>query len=79
MWYWFHLKVPAVFEMVATAEQPTGPFQSLGPREVGTEDGFASDANVFRDEDGKAFLVYTDHGQNGRYAIRIDGLTDDYL
>ena len=79
MWYWFHLKDPAVFMMVATADQPTGPFQPLGPREVGTEDGFASDSNVFQDDDGKAHLVYTDHGRTGRYAIRIDSLSDDYL
>ena len=34
---------------------------------------------MFQVEDGKAYLVYTDHGRTGRYAIRIDSLTDDYL
>ena len=83
LWYWFHTKDPAAFQMVAVADQPTGPFQSLGPREVGTWSGFASDHNVFQDDDGKAYLVYTDHttaaGRTGDYLIRIDSLTDDYL
>ena len=83
IWYWFHPKAPAVFQMVAVADKPTGPFKSLGPREVGTWSGFASDHNVFQDDDGKAYLVYTDHttaaGRTGEYAIRIDSLTDDYL
>jgi hypothetical protein len=38
---------------------------------------------VFQDDDGKAYLVYTDHtnaaGRTGDYLIRIDSLTDDYL
>jgi maltose/maltodextrin transport system substrate-binding protein len=83
MWYWFHPRDPAVFQMVAVSDQPTGPFTPLGPREVGTWSGFASDHNVFQDDDGKAYLVYTDHttteGRTGGYAIRIDSLTDDYL
>lgn len=83
MWYWFHPRDPAVFQMVAVADKPTGPFRPLGPREVGTWSGFASDHNVFQDDDGKAYLVYTDHttanGRTGDYVIRIDSLTDDYL
>jgi hypothetical protein len=83
LWYWFHPRDPAVFQMVAVADQPTGPFQPLGPREVGTWSGFASDHNVFQDDDGKGYLVYTDHttaaGRTGDYLIRIDSLTDDYL
>lgn len=87
MWYWFHLYYPAVFQMVAVADSPTGPFTVLGPREVATDNGFGSDANVFKDDDGKAYLVYTDHetydtalpGSNGRYAVRIDSLSKDYL
>lgn len=44
--------------------------------------------NVFKDDDGKAYVIYCDHetvatkfcdGCNGRYAIRIDRLSDDYL
>jgi hypothetical protein len=87
MWYWFHMQYPSVMMMVAVSDTPTGPFQVLGPREVGTDDGFASDHNLFKDDEGKAYLVYTDHetqataipGSNGRYAIRIDSLSDDYL
>jgi hypothetical protein len=87
MWYWFHMQYPSVMMMVAVSDTPTGPFQVLGPKEVGTDNGFASDHNLFKDDDGKAYLVYTDHetqatatpGSNGRYAIRIDSLTDDYL
>jgi len=83
MWYWFHPRDPAVFPMVAVADSPTGPFRPLGPREAGTWSGYASDLNVFQDDDGKAYLVYTDHttdeGRTGGYAIRIDSLTDDYL
>ncbi|MFB3902925.1 MAG: family 43 glycosylhydrolase [Acidobacteriota bacterium] len=87
MWYCFHMQYPAVMMMVAVSDTPVGPFTVLGPREVGADTGFASDHNVFKDDDGKAYLVYTDHeplatavpGSNGRYAIRIDSLTDDYL
>ena len=44
--------------------------------------------NIFKDDDGKAYLIYCDHetgatkfseNANGRYAVRIDRLTDDYL
>lgn len=41
--------------------------------------------NVFKDDDGKAYVIYCDHGEHGvigsksTYAIRIDGLSDDYL
>ena len=88
MWYRWYLHMPASFLMVAVADHPEGPFTSLGPREMGTSNGFASDMNVFKDDDGKAYVIYCDHeteatkfapGANGRYAIRIDSLTDDYL
>ena len=52
---------------------------------MGTPNGFASDMNVFKDEDGQACVIYCDHGghgvegQSGTYAIRIDSLSDDYL
>jgi hypothetical protein len=85
MWYRWYLHVPASFLMVAVADHPEGPFTSLGPREMGTSNGFASDMNVFKDDDGKAYVIYCDHGEHGvqgrssTYAIRIDSLTDDYL
>jgi len=88
MWYRWFLAMPASFLMVAVADHPEGPFTSLGPREMGTSNGFASDMNVFKDDDGKAYVIYCDHetvatkfapGANGRYAVRIDSLSGDYL
>ena len=85
MWYRWYLHVPASFLMVATADHPEGPFTSLGPREMGTSNGFASDMNIFKDDDGKAYVIYCDHGEHGvqggqsTYTIRIDSLSDDYL
>ena len=85
MWYRWYLHVPASFLMVAVADHPEGPFTPLGPREMGTANGFASDMNVFQDDDGKAYVIYCDHGGHGvkgdtpTYAIRIDSLSDDYL
>jgi len=85
MWYRWFIAMPASFLMVATADNPEGPFTPLGAREVGTSTGFGSDMNVFKDEDDKAYLIYCDHNQpdaeggNWRYAIRIDSLSDDYL
>lgn len=84
MWYRWFVAMPASFLMVATADHPEGPFTPLGPREMGTSNGFASDMNVFQDDDGKGYVIYCDHskpeaGGNWRYAIRIDSLSDDYL
>ena len=89
MWYWYHTHYPTVFVMVATSDKPVGPFKVMGAREVGSQTGFGSDLNVFKDDDGKAYLVYTDHHTydkkvrfgKGRhkYAILVDSLTDDYL
>jgi beta-xylosidase len=85
MWYRWYLHVPASFLMVAVADHPEGPFTSLGPCEMGTSNGFGSDMNVFKDDDGKAYVIYCDHGEHGveggkaTYIIRIDELSDDYL
>lgn len=89
MWYWYHTHYPTVFVMVATSDIPAGPFKVEGAREVGSQTGFGSDLNVFKDDDGKAYLVYTDHHTynesrrfdkgKGVYAILVDSLTDDYL
>lgn len=89
MWYWYHTTYPTVFVMVATSDAPTGPFKVEGPRQVGSQTGFGSDLNVFKDDDGKAYLAYTDHHvydeskrfDEGRsaYAILVDSLSDDYL
>jgi hypothetical protein len=77
MWYRWFLSMPASFLMVAIADHPEGPFTPLGPREMGTSNGFASDMNVFEDDDGRAYVIYCDHSKlagrrNYRYAIRID-------
>jgi hypothetical protein len=48
MWYRWFLSMPASFLTVAVADQPEGPFTPLGPREMGTSNGFASDMNVFK-------------------------------
>ena len=89
MWYWYHTTYPTVFAMVAASDTPVGPFKVEGPREVGSQTGFGSDLNVFKDDDGKAYLVYTDHHRydstkrfdkgRSQYAILIDRLSDDYL
>ena len=85
MWYRWYLHVPGAFLVVAVADHPEGPFTALGPREMGTANGFASDMNVFQDDDGKAYVIYCDHGGHGvkgdqpLYAIRIDRLSGDYL
>ncbi|MHC4913237.1 MAG: family 43 glycosylhydrolase [Planctomycetota bacterium] len=89
MWYWYHTHYPTVFVMVATSNTPAGPFKVEGAREVGSQTGFGSDLNVFKDADGKAYLVYTDHHtynesrrfDKGKalYAILVDSLTDEYL
>ena len=86
MWYRWFVAMPASFLMVATADHPEGPFTPHGPCQMGTSTGFASDMNVFQDDDGKGYVIYCDHnapdarpGGNWRYAIRIDSLSDDYL
>ena len=65
MWYRWYLHVPASFLMVAVADKPEGLFTSLGTREMGNPNGFASDLNVFQDDDGKAYVIYCDHGGHG--------------
>jgi hypothetical protein len=89
MWFWYHTTYPTVFAMVATSDTPTGPFKVKGARQVGSQTGFGSDLNVFKDDGGKAYLVYTDHHTydeskrfdkgRAKYAILVDSLTDDYL
>jgi beta-xylosidase len=76
MWF-FHFtdKYPDVFATVAVADKPTGPFEILGQRKTAAPDGYAQDLNVFKDDNGKAYLLYDD----GRRNIRVDLLSDDYL
>ena len=91
MWFFHYAtRYPDKMASVAVSDSPTGPFRILGFRETGapeayekrSEDderfgpsGCAQDLNVFKDDDGKAYLVYDDGSRN----IRVDLLTDDYL
>jgi hypothetical protein len=76
MWF-FHFthKYPDAFATVAVADTRTGPFTILGQRKTAVPDGYAQDLNVFKDDNGRAYLVYDD----GRRNIRVDLLSDDYL
>jgi len=75
MWFFHFVKYPGVMLSVATADMPTGPFQILGQRESGEAHGFAQDLGAFKDDDGKAYIVYDDGHRN----LRVDLLADDYL
>jgi len=75
MWFFYYINYPAVLLMVADADKPTGPFTIRGPRETGGPYGFGQDMNLFKDDDGTAYLVYDD----GTRDIRVDRLTDDYM
>ena len=76
MWFFhFDNKYPDVMLAVATADHPIGPFQIIGNRKSGEENGFAQDLGLFKDDDGKAYLVCDDGHRN----LRVDLLADDYL
>ena len=66
---------PAAMLAVAVADKPTGPFTYLGQRDSSEEHGWGQDLGLFKDDDGKGYLVYDDGHRN----IRVDLLTDDYL
>jgi outer membrane protein assembly factor BamB len=77
---WFFLigeaepEYPAAMLNVAVAERPAGPFRILGARRTAEEHGWGQDLGLFRDDDGKGYLVYDDGHRN----IRIDLLSSDY-
>jgi hypothetical protein len=75
MWFFYYINYPAVLLMVADADKPVGPFTIRGPRETGGPYGFGQDMNLFKDDDGTAYLIYDD----GTRDIRVDRLTDDYM
>jgi len=76
MWFfWYVEDYPNVPLMVAVSDSPTGPFEILGIRETGGPTGHGQDMNLFKDDDGCAYLIYDD----GTRSIRIDRLSDDYL
>jgi hypothetical protein len=66
---------PAAMLAVATADKPVGPFTFLGQRDSAEERGLGQDLGLFKDDDGKGYLVYDDGHRN----IRIDLLSEDFL
>ena len=75
MWFFDFIKYPDVMMTVAISDSAIGPFKILGRRETGEPHGYAQDCGLFKDEDGKAYLVYDDGYRN----LRVDLLSDDYL
>ncbi|MBN2294155.1 MAG: family 43 glycosylhydrolase, partial [Pirellulales bacterium] len=75
MWFFICLDYPGVLLHVAVADNPMGPFKILGPRYSGEKShGWAQDLGLFKDDDGRGYLVYDDGHRN----IRVDLLSDDY-
>ncbi len=70
-----HKMYPDAMLGVATADSPIGPFTFIGQRGTGEKDGWSQDCGLFKDEDGKGYLVYDD----GHFNISVDLLSDDYL
>ena len=66
---------PAAMLAVAVADQPAGPFKFLGQRDSAEEHGWGQDLGLFKDQDGKGYVVYDDGHRN----IRVDMLADDFL
>ena len=65
---------PAAMLAVAVADKPAGPFTFVGQRNTAEEHGWGQDLGLFKDQDGKGYLVYDDGHRN----IRIDLLADDF-
>ena len=66
---------PAAMLAVAVADKPAGPFTFVGQRNTAEEHGWGQDLGLFKDQDGKGYLVYDDGHRN----IRVDLLADDFL
>ena len=66
---------PAAMLAVAVADRPAGPFTFVGQRNTAEEHGWGQDLGLFKDVDGRGYLVYDDGHRN----IRIDRLSDDFL
>ena len=75
MYHYYYPINPGRLLMVALSDSPTGPFEHVGVVEAGSTNGHVGDMNVFKDEDGSAYVIYDDTGFN----IRMDRLSDDYL
>ena len=59
---------------VAISDQPAGPFLYLGS--VKPNGQMSRDMTLFKDEDGKAYLIYSSENNN---TMQVCLLTDDYL
>jgi hypothetical protein len=66
---------PAAMLAVAVSDDPEGPFRFLGQRPSGEPNGWGQDLGLFKDSDGRGYLVYDDGHRN----IRVDLLSEDYL
>lgn len=66
---------PAAMLAVAVADKPAGPFTFLGQRNSAEEHGWGQDLGLFKDQDGRGYIVYDDGHRN----IRVDLLADDFL
>ena len=65
---------PAPMLAVAVADKPTGPFTFVGQRNTAEEHGWGQDLGLFKDVDGKGYLVHDDGHRN----IRVDLLAEDF-
>ena len=59
---------------VAVADRPTGPYRYLGA--VRPDAGESRDMTLFKDDDGRAYLVYS---SEGNATMHVSPLSDDYL
>ena len=59
---------------VAVADRPTGPYRYLGS--VRPDGGDSRDLTLFRDDDGRAWLVYS---SEGNATMHVSPLSPDYL
>ena len=75
MWFFTYFCYPASLLTVAVSASPVGPFEILGPQQSGGPYGLAQDMNLFKDDDGRGYVLYDD----GTRDIRVDLLADDYL
>ena len=75
MWFFHFTQYPDAMLAVATADRPTGPFRILGNRKSGEDNGLGQDLGLFKDDDGKAYMVCDEGHRN----LRVDLLSDDYL
>ncbi len=59
---------------VAVAERPTGPYRYLGS--LRPDGGESRDMTLFKDDDGRAYLVYS---SEGNATMHVSLLSEDYL